>query len=84
MFVFGFLGHAQVHPAVKGLMLAWQQMEPPHMAARLWQMIGAKIFLVIFVDGVPLLEWAHGERMVGACWAHIRHMVIHYGHCSHN
>ena len=32
MFVFGFLGHAQVHPAVKGLMLAWQQMEHPHVA----------------------------------------------------
>ena len=27
-----FWGHAQVHPAVKGLMLAWQQMEHPHMS----------------------------------------------------
>ena len=41
------------------------------MAARLWQMIGAKIFLVIFVDGVPLLEWAHGGRMASAWWEHV-------------
>ena len=46
------------------------------MVARLWQMIGAKIFLVIFVDGVPLLEWAHGGRMASAWWEHIRRILI--------
>ena len=34
-------------------------------------MIGAKIFLVIFVDGAPLLEWAHGGRMASAWWEHV-------------
>ena len=27
--------------------------------------------MVIFVDGVPLLEWAHGGRMASAWWEHV-------------